>query len=176
MPLPPYIKRKPDEFDKETYQTVYARNEGSIAAPTAGLHFTETLLTMIRAKGIRVRELTLHVGIGTFRPVRAENVEEHRMDAEHFEMDKQLLSDIKETKASGKRIVTVGTTQRRAIEGFASGRCFLTPLNGRLSGMTDMFIYPGYSFKVIDSLITDSPPAWFNTFSCSPPLSAEGKS
>ena len=155
MPLPPYIKRKPDEIDKETYQTVYARNEGSIAAPTAGLHFTETLLTMIRAKGIRVRELTLHVGIGTFRPVRAENVEEHRMDAEHFEIDKQLLSDIKETKASGKRIVTVGTTTTRAIEGFASGRCVLTTLNGRLSGMTDMFIYPGYSFKVVDSLVTN---------------------
>jgi S-adenosylmethionine:tRNA ribosyltransferase-isomerase len=155
MPLPPYIKRKPDEIDKETYQTVYARNEGSIAAPTAGLHFTETLLTMIRAKGIRVRELTLHVGIGTFRPVRAENVEEHQMDAEHFEMDKQLLSDIKEAKASGKRIVTVGTTTTRAIEGFASGRCVLTSLNGRLSGMTDMFIYPGYSFKFIDSLVTN---------------------
>ena len=155
MPLPPYIKRKPDESDKETYQTVYARNEGSIAAPTAGLHFTEALLTMIRAQGIRVRELTLHVGIGTFRPVRAENVEDHRMDAEHFEMDKQLLSDIEETKASGKRIITVGTTTTRAIEGFASGRCVLTTVNGRLRGMTDMFIYPGYSFKVIDALVTN---------------------
>jgi len=155
MPLPPYIKRKPDESDKQTYQTVYARNEGSIAAPTAGLHFTDTLLKEIRAKGIRVRELTLHVGIGTFRPVRAEHVEDHSMDTEHFEMDKQLLSDIEETKASGKRIITVGTTTTRAIEGFASGRCVLTTLNGRLSGMTDMFIYPGYSFRVIDSLVTN---------------------
>ena len=155
MPLPPYIKRKPDESDKETYQTVYARNEGSIAAPTAGLHFTDALLKEIRAKGIRVRELTLHVGIGTFRPVRAEHVEDHSMDTEHFEMDKQLLSDIEETKASGKRIITVGTTTTRAIEGFASGRCVLTTLNGRLSGMTDMFIYPGYSFRVIDSLVTN---------------------
>ena len=155
MPLPPYIKRKPDESDKKTYQTVYARNEGSIAAPTAGLHFTDTLLKEIRAKGIRVRELTLHVGIGTFRPVRAEHVEDHSMDTEHFEMDKQLLSDIEETKASGKRIITVGTTTTRAIEGFASGRCVLTTLNGRLSGMTDMFIYPGYSFRVIDSLVTN---------------------
>jgi S-adenosylmethionine:tRNA ribosyltransferase-isomerase len=155
MPLPPYIKRKPDESDKETYQTVYARNEGSIAAPTAGLHFTDTLLGEIRAKGINVRELTLHVGIGTFRPVRAENVEEHCMDTEYFEMDKQLLSDIEETKASGKRIITVGTTTTRAIEGFASGRCVLSPRNGCLSGMTDMFIYPGYSFRVIDSLVTN---------------------
>lgn len=155
MPLPPYIKRKPDESDKETYQTVYARNEGSIAAPTAGLHFTDALLTMIRAKGIRVRELTLHVGIGTFRPVRTENVEEHRMDTEHFEMDKQILSDIEETKASGKRIIAVGTTTTRAIEGFASGRCVLKTLNGRLRGMTDIFIYPGYSFRVIDSLVTN---------------------
>ena len=106
MPLPPYIKRKPDESDKETYQTVYARNEGSIAAPTAGLHFTEALLKEIRAKGIRVRELTLHVGIGTFKPVRAENVEDHTMDTEYFEMDRQLLSDIEKTKASGKRIIT----------------------------------------------------------------------
>jgi S-adenosylmethionine:tRNA ribosyltransferase-isomerase len=155
MPLPPYIKRKPDECDKQTYQTVYARNEGSIAAPTAGLHFTEGLLKEIRAKGIRVRELTLHVGIGTFKPVRAENVEDHSMDTEHFEMDKQLLSDIEKTKASGKRIITVGTTTTRALEGFASGRCVLTTLNGRLSGLTDMFIYPGYSFKVIDSLVTN---------------------
>lgn len=155
MPLPPYIKRKPDESDKQTYQTVYARNEGSIAAPTAGLHFTDTLLKEIMAKGIRVRELTLHVGIGTFRPVRAEHVEDHRMDTEHFEMGKQLLSDIEETKASGKRIITVGTTTTRAIEGFASGRCVVTTLNGRLSGMTDMFIYPGYSFRVIDSLVTN---------------------
>jgi len=155
MPLPPYIKRKPDESDKKTYQTVYARNEGSIAAPTAGLHFTDALLTMIRTKGVRVRELTLHVGIGTFRPVRAEHVEDHSMDSEHFEMDTQLLSDIEETKASGKKIITVGTTTTRAIEGFASGRCVLTALNGRLSGMTDMFIYPGYSFRVIDSLVTN---------------------
>jgi S-adenosylmethionine:tRNA ribosyltransferase-isomerase len=155
MPLPPYIKRKPDEFDKETYQTVYAKNEGSIAAPTAGLHFTEALLTKIRTKGIRVRELTLHVGIGTFMPVRTENVEDHSMDTEYFEMDKQILSDIEETKSSGKRIITVGTTTTRALEGFASGRCVLNTLNGRLSGMTDMFIYPGYSFRVIDSLVTN---------------------
>jgi S-adenosylmethionine:tRNA ribosyltransferase-isomerase len=113
------------------------------------------LLKEIRAKGIRVRELTLHIGIGTFRPVRAEHVEKHNMDAEHFEMDKQLLSDIEETKASGKKIITVGTTTTRAIEGFASGRCVLTTLNGRLSGMTDMFIYPGYSFRIIDSLVTN---------------------
>jgi S-adenosylmethionine:tRNA ribosyltransferase-isomerase len=155
MPLPPYIKRKPDESDKKTYQTVYARNEGSIAAPTAGLHFTDSLLQEIRAKGILIRELTLHVGVGTFRPVRTETVEKHRMDSEYFEMDTQLFSEIEETKASGKRIIAVGTTTTRAIEGFASGRCSIASLNGRLSGTTDIFIYPGYLFRVIDSLITN---------------------
>ncbi len=171
MPLPPYIRRFPDELDKETYQTIYAKNEGSIAAPTAGLHFTNKLLNEITSKGIMLRELTLHVGIGTFSPVRTENIEEHSMDTEYFEIDKELISEIREVKASGKKVVSVGTTTIRAIEGYASGRYknslnppippFLKGGKGGLqnskflSGTTDLFIYPGYNFMFIDSLITN---------------------
>ncbi len=155
MPLPPYIKRLPDELDKESYQTVFAKQEGSIAAPTAGLHFTDTLLKEITSKGILLRELTLHVGIGTFRPIRAELLEEHSMDNEYFEIDKRLISEIREIKASGKRVISVGTTTARAIEGYASGSCNVIARNGRLQGTTDIFIYPGYVFKVVDSLITN---------------------
>jgi S-adenosylmethionine:tRNA ribosyltransferase-isomerase len=155
MPIPPYIKRLPDESDKESYQTVYAKNEGSIAAPTAGLHFSEALLQEISSKGIEIRELTLHVGIGTFRPIRTDNLDEHSMDAEHFEMDKRLFFDIGETKLSGKRIICVGTTTTRAIEGYIGGNCNVTSENGRLKGTTNVFIYPGYPFKIVDSLVTN---------------------
>jgi S-adenosylmethionine:tRNA ribosyltransferase-isomerase len=155
MPLPPYIRRLPDESDKERYQTIFAKKEGSIAAPTAGLHFTERLLKEIASKGIVLRELTLHVGIGTFKPVRTEDVEEHYMEPEYFEIDKDLISEIKDSKASGKRVVSVGTTTTRAIEGYMSGRCNIISRNGKLKGTTDIFIYPGYTFCVIDSLITN---------------------
>ncbi|MBM4136617.1 MAG: tRNA preQ1(34) S-adenosylmethionine ribosyltransferase-isomerase QueA [Nitrospira sp.] len=171
MPLPPYIRRLPDESDKERYQTVYAKQEGSIAAPTAGLHFTEGLLKEIKAKGVTIRELTLHIGIGTFKPILTSNVEAHCMDKEYFEIDKKLISEMKETKASGKRVVTVGTTTTRAIEGYMSGRYTNNtnppspPLLKRgkggllgskfISGTTDIFIYPGYQFRAIDSLITN---------------------
>jgi S-adenosylmethionine:tRNA ribosyltransferase-isomerase len=171
MPLPPYIRRLPDESDKERYQTIFAKKEGSIAAPTAGLHFTERLLKEIASKGIVLRELTLHVGIGTFKPVRTEDVEEHYMEPEYFEIDKDLISEIKDSKASGKRVVSVGTTTTRAIEGYMSGRYtnstnppsppFLKGGKGGLQsskfqgGITDLFIYPGYTFKAIDSLITN---------------------
>jgi S-adenosylmethionine:tRNA ribosyltransferase-isomerase len=155
MPLPPYIKRLPDESDKKTYQTVFAKKEGSIAAPTAGLHFTDILLHKISSKGVKIRELTLHVGIGTFRPVRTERVEEHSMDTEYFEIDKRLISEIQETKASGKRIVSVGTTTTRALEGYKSGKCYVISQNGKLKGKTSIFIHPGYTFKLIDSLITN---------------------
>ncbi len=121
MPLPPYIKRLPDALDKETYQTVYAKEEGSIAAPTAGLHFTENLLEEMISKGIKVRELTLHVGIGTFRPIRSEHIEEHTMEPEYFTIRRNLISEIERTKTAGKRIVCVGTTTTRAIEGYFSG-------------------------------------------------------
>ena len=155
MPLPPYIRRLPDESDKLTYQTVFAKEEGSIAAPTAGLHFDEHLLDEISVRGISVGELTLHVGVGTFRPIRTEYVEEHSMDTEYFEMNRELISAIRETRASGRKVIAVGTTTARALEGYASGHSSTVSENGRLRGKTDIFIYPGYSFNVIDSLITN---------------------
>jgi S-adenosylmethionine:tRNA ribosyltransferase-isomerase len=155
MPLPPYIKRLPDDLDKTTYQTVYAREEGSIAAPTAGLHFTQTLLDRIQWKGVLLREITLHVGIGTFRPVRTETVHDHRMDEEFFEIDSTILSEIRETKAAGKKIVVIGTTTARAIEGYMSGRCRVTSLNGKVQGTTDIFIYPGYIFQTVGAMVTN---------------------
>jgi len=155
MPLPPYIKRSPDALDRETYQTSYAKKEGSIAAPTAGLHFTGELLRKIASIGSEIRELTLHVGIGTFKPIRSENIEEHIMDAEYFEIDPKLLMEIKGAKASGNRIITVGTTTRRALEGSMSGHCTVFSQNGRIKGSTDIFIHPGYSFKAGDSLLTN---------------------
>jgi S-adenosylmethionine:tRNA ribosyltransferase-isomerase len=165
MPLPPYIRRLPDTSDKERYQTVYAREEGSIAAPTAGLHFTERLLQEIITKGIVVREVTLHVGIGTFRPIRSETVEGHSMEPEYFDIERGLISEIERVKASGKRIVAVGTTTTRAIEGFISGMYRNTQggrrrnrdmaKNATIKGYTDIFIYPGYRFKVVDSIITN---------------------
>jgi len=155
MPLPPYIGRLPDDADRERYQTVYAKKAGSIAAPTAGLHFTDRLLKEIISKGIAIRELTLHVGIGTFKPIKTETVEEHSMESEHFEIKMGLISEIEETKALGKRIISVGTTTARAIEGYMSRRCKVTSQNGKYMGTTDIFIYPGYKFKVVDSLITN---------------------
>ncbi|MEW6066826.1 MAG: tRNA preQ1(34) S-adenosylmethionine ribosyltransferase-isomerase QueA [Nitrospirota bacterium] len=164
MPLPPYIKRPPDESDKETYQTLFAKKEGSIAAPTASLHFTYDLLKKIALRDVIIRELTLHVGIGTFKPIRTEKVEEHSMDAEYFEIDKKLITEIKKTRESGKRVISVGTTTTRAIEGYMCGQW---SANGRnkiqdaslnphgIKGYTDIFIYPGYEFKAIDSLITN---------------------
>lgn len=155
MPLPPYIKRLPDEYDKTSYQTIFAKREGSIAAPTAGLHFTDQLLKEITSKGILLRELTLHVGTGTFRTIKTELVEKHNMDKEYFEIDRELISEIKKIKASGKKIISVGTTTTRAIEGYMSNNCTLISQNGRLTGTTDIFIYPGYTFKTINSLITN---------------------
>ncbi len=171
MPLPPYIKRSPDALDKETYQTVYAKEEGAIAAPTAGLHFTERILDTLTSKGIIVRAITLHVGIGTFRPIRSECVEEHTMESEFFTIKRGLVTEIERTKAAGKRIVSVGTTTTRAIEGFMSG-CYTSSSNSPfppflkvgkgvlqnsqfLSGATDIFIYPGYTFKAVTALFTN---------------------
>jgi S-adenosylmethionine:tRNA ribosyltransferase-isomerase len=155
MPLPPYIKRLPDETDKERYQTIYAENEGSIAAPTAGLHFTKEVLENIRSKGALVRNITLHVGTGTFKPVKADEVSEHVMDEESFEMDLNLIKEIEEVKHSGRRILTVGTTSTRAVEGYFSGRCIISSSNGAIKGRTDMFIYEGHDFRAVDSLITN---------------------
>ena len=157
MPLPPYIRRKPDGTDRESYQTVYAEKEGSIAAPTAGLHFTDTLLGKLREKGVIVRFLTLHVGTGTFRPIRVEELEDHTMDEECFELTMELPDVIGRVKGSGRRLIAVGTTTTRAVEGFFSGRYRNGGPSGSgpIRGRTDIFIYPGYRFRTVDSLITN---------------------
>ncbi|RMG04276.1 MAG: tRNA preQ1(34) S-adenosylmethionine ribosyltransferase-isomerase QueA [Nitrospirae bacterium] len=157
MPLPPYIKRLPDERDRRWYQTVFSKKTGSIAAPTAGLHFSEPLLNSLKDKGVVIKEITLHVGIGTFKPVRAENLREHHMDSEEFEIQTSLIDLINEKKEAGKRVIGVGTTVTRTLEAVFSGRYSETynSRNGVLRGETDLFIYPGYSFKAITSLITN---------------------
>jgi S-adenosylmethionine:tRNA ribosyltransferase-isomerase len=157
MPLPPYIKRAPRQMDKERYQTVYAREAGSIAAPTAGLHFTEELLRKIEQKGVLLRYLTLHVGRGTFAAMRAEEVEDHRMEKESFEAQKGLIEEIDRLRG---RLVAVGTTTTRALEGLLSGRYEASgngggPGEGKVSGTTDIFIYPGYRFRAVRGLITN---------------------
>ena len=149
MPLPPYIKEKLE--DKERYQTVYSKIEGSAAAPTAGLHFTNELLEDIKDKGVKTAYLTLHVGLGTFRPVSVENVEEHVMHTEHYEVSQEAADIINETRKSGGRIIAVGTTSVRTLETVAED-------NGTMKaeiGDTSIFIYPGYKFKVTDSIITN---------------------
>ncbi|SEF92816.1 S-adenosylmethionine:tRNA ribosyltransferase-isomerase [Caloramator fervidus] len=149
MPLPPYIKEKLD--DKERYQTVYSKVEGSAAAPTAGLHFTNELLEKIKQKGVKIAFLTLHVGLGTFRPVKVENVEEHKMHAEFYNIDEQNAQIINQTKKEGKRVIAVGTTSCRTLETVADANGYVKAS----SGWTDIFIYPGYKFKIIDGLITN---------------------
>ncbi len=149
MPLPPYITRKLQ--DKNRYQTVYAKHEGSAAAPTAGLHFTEALLGQLEAKGVKLAYVTLHVGLGTFRPVKEENVLEHHMHSEHYQISRETADLINRTKAEGSRIVCVGTTSCRTIESAADEEGIVHPG----SGDTDIFIYPGYRFKALDALITN---------------------
>lgn len=149
MPLPPYITHTLK--DKNRYQTVYAKYDGSAAAPTAGLHFTPELLEEIRAKGVRIAEVTLHVGLGTFRPVKVEHVQDHHMHSEYYQVTEEAAQLINETKCSGGRVIAVGTTSCRTLESAAE-------VDGTLaekSGWTDIFIYPGYQFKVIDALITN---------------------
>ena len=149
MPLPPYITHKLQ--DKNRYQTVYAKYEGSSAAPTAGLHFTEELLSRIEEKGVEIAYVTLHVGLGTFRPVKAENILEHHMHSEYYQVGKDAAEKINRAKQSGKRVICVGTTSCRTIESAADE-------NGMLEeccGNTDIFIYPGYRFRVVDALITN---------------------
>lgn len=149
MPLPPYITHKLK--DKNRYQTVYAKYEGSAAAPTAGLHFTPELLQSIADKGIRIAYVTLHVGLGTFRPVKVENVKEHHMHSEYYSISKESADIINETKALGGRVICVGTTSCRTIESAATKDGILS----ESSGNTEIFIYPGYEFKVTDCLITN---------------------
>lgn len=149
MPLPPYIKEKLK--DKERYQTVYAAETGSAAAPTAGLHFTDELLGKIREKGVKTGFVTLHVGLGTFRPVSAENILDHKMHAEHYYMPAETARLIKETKKNGGRVIAVGTTSCRTIESVATKHGEICESDG----FTDIFIYPGYPFKALDGLVTN---------------------
>ncbi|NEZ42016.1 tRNA preQ1(34) S-adenosylmethionine ribosyltransferase-isomerase QueA [Paenibacillus alvei] len=151
MPLPPYIKEQLN--DRERYQTVYAKHEGSAAAPTAGLHFTKELLAEVEKKGVHVAYITLHVGLGTFRPMSSDTIEEHVMHSEYYEMSADTATIINETKKQGGRIVAVGTTSARTLETVA-GRFDGKPIES-CSGWTDIFIYPGYEFKLVNSLLTN---------------------
>ena len=149
MPLPPYITKKLEK--KSDYQTVYAKEEGSAAAPTAGLHFTEELLSRIKAKGVGYGEVTLHVGLGTFRPVKVERIEEHLMHGEYFHITDEVAEEINRRRAMGGRIIAVGTTSSRVLESVSDE-------DGKVhavSGETGIFIYPGYKFKAVDALITN---------------------
>ncbi len=149
MPLPPYIHEKLKEKDR--YQTVYAKYEGSSAAPTAGLHFTEELLEQIRKKGVEIANVTLHVGIGTFRPVKVENIEDHDMHSEHFYIKKEDAEKINKAKRGGNRVIAVGTTSCRVLESIADENGIVKETEGD----TSIFIYPGYKFKCMDALITN---------------------
>ncbi len=149
MPLPPYITHKLE--DRNRYQTVYAKHEGSAAAPTAGLHFTKELLAAIKDKGVAIARVTLHVGLGTFRPVKVENILEHHMHSEFYMIEKEAAEKINAAKAAGKRVIAVGTTSTRTLEAAAAADGTIQAT----SGWTDIFIYPGYRFKVIDALITN---------------------
>lgn len=151
IPLPPYIKRADEPFDRERYQTVFAEQDGSIAAPTAGLHFTNEMLRLLKERGVRTTTITLHVGIGTFAPVKSEQVEDHKMETEWFEISEESAAIINDARARGGKVIAVGTTTTRALESFADGKGDVTPG----SGMTSLFIYPPYRFRVIDALITN---------------------
>jgi len=149
MPLPPYIQK--ELKDKDRYQTVYAKEQGSAAAPTAGLHFTEELFEKLKNKGINTAFLTLHIGLGTFRPVKSENVEDHTMHSEYYSISKETAQLINQTKEMGKRVIAVGTTCIRTLETVGD----VNGLVQESSGWTDIFIYPGYKFKVVDAVITN---------------------
>lgn len=156
MPLPPYIERESTLEDKDMYQTVYCKEEGSVAAPTAGLHFTEELLQKAQDKGVRLAYVTLHVGIGTFRPVKCENVEDHHMHFEEYFVDEETAKTINGTIIEGGRIISVGTTSTRTLESAAyHDEAFGRNLIRAGEGSTGIFIYPGYEFKVVDALITN---------------------
>lgn len=163
MPLPPYIERSSDSEDRDRYQTVYCREEGSVAAPTAGLHFTEELLKKAEDKGVELVYVTLHVGIGTFRPVKCENIEDHTMHFEEYSISEESAEVINRAKREGRRIISVGTTSTRTVESAAYFDADAQTADGKAGcwqvrsgeGSTGIFIYPGYEFKIIDSLITN---------------------
>ena len=151
MPLPPYIKRSAGECDRERYQTVFAREKGAVAAPTAGLHFTGELLQAIRERGVEIVALTLHVGLGTFLPVRVDDLRQHRMHREHYRIPEGSAEAVNRRKREGGRVIAVGTTSTRALEYAATRDGLVRPGEGE----ADIFIYPGYEFKVVDALITN---------------------
>ena len=151
IPLPPYIRRPDVDVDRERYQTVFARSQGAVAAPTAGLHFTPAILDALKKKGVEIRPLTLHVGLGTFLPVRVQDVRQHRMHEERYHVPETTACAVNEAKADGRRVVALGTTTMRTIEHAVTDK-------GRLSagdGISDLFIYPGFQFRVADALITN---------------------
>lgn len=150
MPLPPYITEKLD--DEERYQTVFAKERGSAAAPTAGLHFTEEVLQQLKEKGVKIAFITLHVGLGTFRPVSVDTIEDHTMHAEYYSVTEVTANTINQAKASGRKVIAVGTTSARTLETIASEN------DGKIieaSGWTSIFIYPGYEFRILDGLLTN---------------------
>jgi len=149
MPLPPYITAQLE--DQERYQTVYAKERGSVAAPTAGLHFTPELLEDLRKKGVEIVEILLHVGLGTFRPVKVEDIREHAMHSEYYRVDLEAAERINRAKKEGRRVIAVGTTASRTLESVGNDQGMVMPGEG----WTDIFIYPGYSFKVVDALLTN---------------------
>ena len=152
VPLPPYIKRADRASDRDRYQTVFAQSRGSIAAPTAGLHFTPDLLEAMAARGVEMSEITLHVGYGTFQPIRVDDVEAHRMESEHFDISEAAARSINAARESGRRVIAVGTTTTRTLESVARAN------EGRMvagRGSTDLFIYPGFEFRVLSGLVTN---------------------
>ena len=151
MPLPPYINRRAEESDKISYQTVYAEKSGAIAAPTAGLHFTTELLEQIKSKGVEIEYVTLHVGIGTFKPVKVENIEDHEMHGEYREISKRTADAVNRAKSDDRRVVAVGTTVVRTLESSVNDTGEVVPQ----SGQTDLFIVPGFEFKAVDALVTN---------------------
>jgi S-adenosylmethionine:tRNA ribosyltransferase-isomerase len=150
-PLPKYIKRKPDDEDRERYQTVYAKHEGAVAAPTAGLHFSRELIKRCEIKGIRFAEVTLHTGLGTFRPIEVEDLSKHKMDAEYYRIEDAACKIVNKAKETGHRICSIGTTTMRALESSVTAQKLLKPSEG----WTNMFIHPPYEFSIADSLVTN---------------------
>ncbi|RMF62233.1 MAG: tRNA preQ1(34) S-adenosylmethionine ribosyltransferase-isomerase QueA [Calditrichaeota bacterium] len=150
-PLPPYIHREPEPLDKERYQTVFSRVRGAVAAPTAGLHFTEGLLKKIKQKGVRIVPIVLHLGLGSFRPVVVEDLSRHKMDSEYYEVGEETANAINETKRSGGKVIAVGTSTTRALETAVTSEGWSKPSKG----WTDKFIYPPYDFKIVDELVTN---------------------
>jgi len=151
VPLPPYIKRAPDEMDKKRYQTIFAKENGAVAAPTAGLHFTQRVIEKLKEKSIEIVPLTLYVGPGTFRPVKTQEIEEHKMEKEYYKIPRETAEKIKKAKKEKKKILAVGTTVTRALESSVNEKGEIE----KLEGWTELFIYPGFKFKIIDTLLTN---------------------